>query len=103
MAFNFQAEWDSAANNNGATAAEITTICSSAVRLGSGDQGLREALAGDSSNISVVKGIHQERGDSFPHITVDYSGGRWHVNLVATASGGRAGYRVGQCTQWRGS
>jgi hypothetical protein len=102
MAFQWQAGWDSAANNNGATAAEITQICSTATLLGSGDAGLREALTAASGNVSVVKGIHQEDANRFPHITVDYSGGRWHVNLVATAAGGRAGYRVGQCSQWRG-
>jgi hypothetical protein len=99
MAFQWEAGWDGANNNNGATAAEITHICSTATNLGSGDQGLRHALTGASNDIKVVKGIHQEQGDTFPHITVDYSGGRWHVNLVATAAGGRAGYRVGQCTQ----
>jgi hypothetical protein len=102
MAFQWQAGWDSAANNNGATAAEITKICSTAVKLGAGDKGLREALAGDSDTVSVVKGIHEEKANKFPHVTVDYSGGRWHVNLVATAAGGRAGYRVGQCSQWKG-
>jgi hypothetical protein len=63
------------------------------------DSGLRQALTTASSTISVVKGIHQEVGDNFPHVTVDYSGGRGHVNLVATAAGGVAGYRVGQCSQ----
>lgn len=98
MAFEWEAGWDGADNNNGATTAEITQICSTATRLGSGDAGLREALTAASANVKVVKGIHQE-GRDFPHITVDYSGGRWHVNLVATAAGGRAGYRVGQCSQ----
>src|SRR5580658_7279788 len=99
MAFQWQAGWDGANNNNGATAAEITTICATANQFGTGDAGLRQALTNASNDVSVVKGIHQEQGDEFPHITVDYSGGRWHVNLVATASGGRAGYRVGRCTQ----
>jgi hypothetical protein len=99
MAFQWQATWNAADNNNGATQAQITTICGTANTYGSADSGLRQALTTASSTISVVKGIHQEVGDNFPHVTVDYSGGRWHVNLVATAAGGVAGYRVGQCSQ----
>jgi len=99
MPFDFQAGWDSAANNNGATTAQITTICATANRLGSGDAGLREELTNGTAEISVVKGIHQDTNLTFPHITVDYLGGRWHVGLVQTATGGVAGYRVGNCSQ----
>jgi hypothetical protein len=99
MAFQWQAGWNDAGNNNGATQDNITTICATATRFGRGDAGLLTALTNASNHVSVVKGIHQEEGDNLPHITVDYSGGRWHVNLVQTSGGGVAGYRVGQCTQ----
>ncbi len=100
MPFAFQTGWDTRANNNGATRAQITAVCHTANGPGgSGDAGLRNELTNGTAQISVVKGIHQDTARRFPHITVDYLGGRWHVGLVTTAAGGAAGYRVGVCTQ----
>ena len=98
MSFQWAAGWDSHDNNDGATAAEIVEVLSTATKWGRGDQGLLEALSSQSDTITIVKGIH----DKQKHITVDYSGGRWHVYLVQTSAGGRAGYRVGTVEQWRG-
>lgn len=97
MAFNWAPGWDSTDNNNGATKAQITTILATAVRLGSGDAGLLEALSAASDQVTIDKGIHPEP----LHVTVGYLGGTWHVDLVATKDGPPAGYRVGKVTQWK--
>lgn len=100
MPFIFQAGWDSAANNNGASEAQIQAICANpAIIHANGDAGLRAALQANQDSVSVVKGIHQENNLKFPHLTVDYLGGRWHVDLVTTAVGGVAGYRVSNVSQ----
>ncbi|MCB2406982.1 hypothetical protein [Hymenobacter lucidus] len=104
MPITFTAGWDQQpANNNGATAPQILTILSTADNTGTGDAGLLEALTvvnAQSAEVAVVKGIHQDNNDNTPHITVDYLGGRWHINLVQTAAGGTTGYRVGVVTQF---
>jgi hypothetical protein len=103
MPINFTAGWDTyPANNNRATAAQILTILATANSTGTGDAGLRAALtvvSPQSALVDVIKGIHQDNGDNRPHITVDYLGGRWHVDLVQTSVGGVAGYRVGAVSQ----
>ncbi len=98
MAFLWTAGWDDKDNNNGATQEEITTILSKAKMFGSGDSGLLQALADASGTVTIEKGIHQ---DNDPHIRVFYLGGTWHVNMVQTATGGRAGYRVGKVSQFQ--
>jgi len=98
MAFVWTAGWDDKDNNNGATADEITAILSKAKLFGKGDSGLLQALSDASSQVTIEKGIHQ---DSNVHVRVFYLGGTWHVNLLETAVGGRAGYRVKEVSQFK--
>lgn len=97
MAFTWNQGWDSTANNNGATQQDIITILGTAEKFGKGDAGLLKALTDEDSSITIDKGIH----DPGPHVTVGYKGGTWHVDLIGTAAGGKAGYRVGQVSQNR--
>jgi len=39
MPFQWDASWNAAGNSNGATQAQITAICATATRFGSGDTG----------------------------------------------------------------
>jgi hypothetical protein len=99
MAFGFSSGWDSSDNNNGATADEITAILKTAkyCGVGRGDSGLMEALSNASDTVTVEKGIHSPG----PHIRLAYLGGTWHADLLDTASGGRAGYRVSKTSQFK--
>ena len=97
MAFTWAQGWDDENNNNGATAEDITKILATAEKLGEGDAGLRKALTNADDSVTIDKGIHPQG----PHITVGYLGGTWHVDLVGTANGGVAGYRVGKVSQHR--
>ena len=105
MAFDWDDNWNGKdngfPNNNGATKEQILAILSKANKLGTGDQGLRNALSAQSASIKIMKGIHQETKNNFPHITVGYVGGMWHVNLVATNGVPPAAFRVGQVVQWK--
>lgn len=97
MAFKWNDDWNAKGNNNGATQDEIITILKTALKLGTGDEGLREALVKESEEVAIEKGIHPPG----QHIRVFYKGGTWHVNLVGTAAGGAAGYRVGNVEQFK--
>ena len=97
MAFSWSYGWDTSDNNNGATEEEIIKILGTAGGA-RGDKSLLDALADASGMVTIEKGIHQ---DSDLHIRVFFLGGTWHVNLVQTAHGGRAGYRVREVSQFR--
>ncbi len=97
MAFNFDNNWNGPNNNNGASKEEVTTILKTAktrFNVATGDAGLVDCLSKESDQVTVEKGIH----DKGPHIKVTYLGGTYHVDLVVTAAGGRAGYRVTKVT-----
>jgi hypothetical protein len=87
-------------NNNGATKEQVQVILTRSAGA-QGDGGLIEALTQESSSVKILKGIHQEDTNLNPHITVQYSGGVWHVNLKTTAVQGPAGYRVSSVKQWK--
>ncbi len=100
MPFAFAPDWNAPGNNDsGASADDIMRFCQSAQRFGQGDASLLAALAQGSDQVKVLKGLHQETLSDAAHITVEYAGGVWHVQMPTTATGGR---RVGRCTQWRG-
>lgn len=99
MAFKWDANWNQKdqkgyANNVGKYTKEQLTPFLKATTFSSGDDGLRLRLSQESGEITILKGLH----DKDEHVTVLYSGGTWHVNLVGTATGG---YRVGKVTQWK--
>jgi hypothetical protein len=96
MEYQWEPGWDNAENNNGASKEQVRKILMTAAKFGEGDRGLLEALERESNQIKVMKGIHQS---SDLHITVDYVAETWHVNLVGTATGGIAGYRVSKVTK----
>jgi hypothetical protein len=96
MEYQWEPGWDDADNNNGASKEQVRNILINAAKFGEGDRGLLEALGRESNQIRIMKGIHQS---SDLHITVDYVAETWHVNLVGTATGGIAGYRVSKVTK----
>jgi hypothetical protein len=96
MAFVWGAHWSDAGNHNGATQDQVVAILATARMFGTGDAGLRDALAAASGTVTIEKGIHQ---DNNLHIRVFYLGGTWHVNMVPRNGGGVGDYRVGAVTQ----
>jgi len=100
MAFKWDANWNQKdkngyENNIGKYSKEqLTKFLKNTQFAKSGDAGLLKALSEDSDQVTIMKGLH----DKDDHVTVSYSGGMWHVNLLGTADGG---YRVSTVSQWK--
>lgn len=87
MAFKWKSGWDSQNNHNGTKQDYVVTVLRTANNMWiDGDQGIKECLAGESDEIEIVKGIHQ---DSDLHVTIEYRGEHYHVNVREGANGQR--------------
>jgi|SRR5579859_1093012 len=101
MAFKWNDAWNQKddktgyANNVGKYSKEQLTKFLENTKYATGDEGLLKALNAASSEIEILKGLH----DKDEHITIAYCGGTWHVIMIGTGDG--SGYRVKSVTQWK--
>jgi hypothetical protein len=87
--FEWGSSWDSFGNHNGAPKDYVIKILKTANNKWiDGDQGIKEMLESESSEITIMKGIHQK---SDLHITIMYFGEQYHVSVKSGASGDRVG------------
>lgn len=87
--FNWDLSWDAVGNHDGTTKDYVIKILKTANnRWIDGDQGIKEALESESSEVTIMKGIHQKAD---PHVTILYMGEQYHVNVKGGANGDRVG------------
>jgi len=82
MGYRFAPGWDSAENNIRDfifCEGDLTNVLMTAPVSARGDRGLLEALRSRSGQVTVTKGVHQWNN---LHVTVDYLGALWHVDVA---------------------